>query len=275
MDELLLIHFFLYAIRKPINIINAISIFMTKKEMIQWLKNEVTMSGSINISLTDAEYERILDKEINMVYQLYPVAVKHQYCVIDKRQFYTPEFKANRTIQFPDCVLAVGRFEEMKRRNTLLGINDADFSFNKCFQADMWFNNSYGASEGVLFRTIQWSLWDQMKVFTLVDIRHDWNEADHTLLVLGHSPTIGDVWCEVWTKVPPTELYDDPWVRQYLCGKCKLQVAKMIGTFTTTLPGGVQVNYSLWTEEANKEIEECKEQWKMQTNAEHFFLTTP
>ena len=131
MGELLLIHFFLYTIRKPINTINAISIFMTKKEMIQWLKNEVTMSGSINISLSDAEYERILDKEINMVYQLYPVAVKHQYCVIDKRQFYTPEFKANRTIQFPDCVLAVGRFEEMKRRNTLLGINDADFSFNR------------------------------------------------------------------------------------------------------------------------------------------------
>lgn len=50
---------------------------MTKKEMIKWLKNEVTMSGSINISLTDAEYERIMNKEINMVYQLYPVAVKH------------------------------------------------------------------------------------------------------------------------------------------------------------------------------------------------------
>ena len=47
---------------------------MTKKEMIKWLKNEVTMSGSINISLTDAEYERIMNKEINMVYQLYPVA---------------------------------------------------------------------------------------------------------------------------------------------------------------------------------------------------------
>lgn len=241
--------------------------------MVEWLKNEITMSGSINISLSDAEYERILDKEINMVYQLYPVAVKHQYVVIGKDKFYLPEFRKTRTIKFPDCVLSVGRFEEMKRRNSIFGIFDADFSFNKCFQADMWLGSQMNM-DSVMFRTIQWSLWDQMKVFDLVDIKHDWNEADHTLLVLGHDPTV-DVWCEVWTKVPPTELYDDPWVRQYLCGKCKLQVAKMIGTFTTTLPGGVSVNYNLWTEEANKEIDECKEQWKMQTNADHFFLTTP
>jgi hypothetical protein len=39
--------------------------------------------------------------------------------------------------------------------------------------------------------------------------------------------------------------------------------------------GGVTVNTGLYTEEANKELEECKEQWKIQRDANHFFLTTP
>jgi hypothetical protein len=246
---------------------------MTRDEMIEWLKNEVTMSGSINISIKDAEYERVLDKEIKMVYQLYPVSVKHQYTVIPRAAFYTADFRRNRTLQFPDCVLSVGKFEEMTRRNSLFGINDADFSFNKCFQADMWLGSQMNM-DSVMFRTIQWSLWDQLKTFTLIDIRHSWNEADKTLLVLGHDPR-SDVFCELYTKAAPTELYDDPWVRQYIGAKCKLQVVKTIGTFTTNMIGGVTVNTSMYSEEANKDIEECKEQWKMQTNADIFFLTTP
>jgi len=241
--------------------------------MVQWLKNEVTMSGSINISLTDAEYERIMDKELNMVYQLYPVAVEHNYCVVPRSAFYTPEFRRNRTLQFPDCVLGIGKFEEMKRRNSLFGINDPDFSFNKTFQADMWLGSQLNM-DSIMFRTIQWSLWDQLKVFTLVDIKHIWNEDSHTLVVTGHDPSV-NVFCEVYVKAPDTKLFDDPWVRQWLAAKCKLNVAKMIGTFTTNLLGGVTVNTGLYTEEANKELEECKEQWKIQRDANHFFLTTP
>ena len=39
--------------------------------MIQWLKDEVTMSGSINLALTDEEFNRVIDKETNMIYELY------------------------------------------------------------------------------------------------------------------------------------------------------------------------------------------------------------
>lgn len=117
------------------------------------------MSGSINISLTDAEYERIMNKEINMVYQLYPVALKHQYCIIDVRSFYTPEFRRNRTIQFPDCVMGIGKFVEMNRRTAMFGFNDPDFSFTKCFQADVWLGSQMNM-DSTMFRTIQWSLWD-------------------------------------------------------------------------------------------------------------------
>jgi hypothetical protein len=105
---------------------------MTKKEMIQWLDDEVTMSGTINIRINQKEYERLINREIKMIYQLYPVAAVHSYCVIPLSVFYSPEFRRNRVIQFPDCVMSVGHFEEMKRKNSMFGIaGDPDFTFGR------------------------------------------------------------------------------------------------------------------------------------------------
>jgi hypothetical protein len=42
------------------------------------------MSGTIEISLSDKEYERLIDKETKMIYELYPEAVQYGYCVIHR-----------------------------------------------------------------------------------------------------------------------------------------------------------------------------------------------
>lgn len=240
--------------------------------MAQWLEDEVTMSGSLNITLTEKEYERVIDKETNMLYEIYPEAIRHDYTIIDARSFYTPEFRKNRLIQFPKCVLSVTRFEEMKRRNAMFGINDPDFAFNKTFMADMWLGSQMNM-DSVMFRTVQWSLFDQLKQFNLVDIKHKWNRIDKTLLVMGHDPAC-NVYCELDVKVPETELWEDPWVKQWIAAKCKLQVAKKIGTFTTNLIGGVTVNTGLYTDEANKDIEDCKNYFNELLKTDQFFETS-
>ena len=56
------------------------------------------MSGTIDISISDKEYERVLEKETKMVYELYPEAVKYGFCVIDINCFYTPDFRRNRIL---------------------------------------------------------------------------------------------------------------------------------------------------------------------------------
>ena len=244
---------------------------MTKSEMVQWLKDEVTMSGTLNISIADKEYERVIDKETNMIYELYPEAVQYEYCIIDHRVFMTPEFRRTRTIQFPECVLSIVKFEEMKRRNQMWGIADPDFSWNRMFQADLWMGPTM-AMDTVMFRTIQWSTWDQLKQFNLVDIKHTWNRAKHSLLVTGHDP-YNSVFCEVATKVPGESLWEDSWVKQWIAAKCKLQVAKKLGTFTVTGIGGVTINTNLYTEEANNDITDCKEHWNNMQQAD-FFCTS-
>ena len=103
------------------------------------------------------------------MYEINSEAQIDSYCVIPVQIFYTPEFRQKRIIKFPDCVLTVGKFYEMKQRNSMFGIADPDFGFNKAFQADMWLGSMMNM-DSVAFRTIQWSVWDQLKKFTLVDI---------------------------------------------------------------------------------------------------------
>lgn len=242
--------------------------------MLTWLKNEITMSGAIQISLPDAEYNRIIDKELNMVYQLYPVAMDYSYTIIPNQVFYLPEFRNNRVLQFPDCVMGVWKFQEMKRRYGLFGINDPDFTYNKVFMADMWMGVQM-SGEIIADRTINMSFFDQLQNFQVVDMKFRWNESGHNMVVEGHDPYY-NVFCGLYVKAPDYRLFDDPWVRQWIGARCKINVARMIGTFTTSsLLGGVQVNTNLYTEEANREIEECKEQWKMQREANQFFKTSP
>jgi hypothetical protein len=130
------------------------------------------------------------------------------------------------------------------------------------------------STDAVVYRTIQLSTWDQLKTFNLSDIHHTYNESDHTLTVLGHDP-LSPVFCEVWIKAKEENLFDDPWVQKWLGAKCKIQVAKALGTFTATTIGGVTVNYNMYTDEANKDLDECKEFFKNLRDANHFFITVP
>ena len=246
---------------------------MTRSEFQQWIHDEITLSGQINVDISLPEIDRLITKELKMVYQLYPVAMEQSYTIIPVSVFYCPEFRKTRVLQFPDCVMGISRFQEMKRRYGLFGINDPDFTYNKVFMADMWMGVQM-SGEIIADRTINMSFFDQLQNFQVVDMHFKWNEANHNMEVLGHDPYY-NVFCGLYVKVPEYRLFDDPWVQQWIAAHCKLRVARMLGTFTTNLIGGVQVNTSLYTEEANKEIEECKEQWKLQREANQFFKTSP
>ena len=233
---------------------------MTKDEFKQWLKDEVTLSGALAINIPDKEYDRVIDRELQAVYEKSTEAVKESYTIIPVDYFYTPEFRRTRTIQFPKCVMSVIRFVEMKRRNSMFGFNDPDFSFNRTFQADMWLGSQMNM-DSVMFRTVQWSLWDQLKQFTLIDIKHRWNWNDKTLLVLGHDPTV-NVFCGLGVKVAEEDMFEDYWCRKWISAHMMLQANKLLTLWNVTLAGNVTLNLAPLVDEANKNIEECTNHWR-------------
>jgi hypothetical protein len=244
---------------------------MTKDELVKFVNNEITMSGALNIPIPESEIIRIIDNETNQIYDLNRDAVLEKYTIVPHGLFYTEEFRKTRTLQFPKCVKSVGKVEELKARSMMWGINDPDISFTRAFQADLWMSPMSG--DTVAYRTIQWSMWNQMKQFNLVDIQHSWNRTNHTLFFKGHDPQ-SNVFIEIFEKVPEEDLWEDPWVRKFICAKCKKQVAKMLGLVTYTLLGGATINASVFSEDADNDIQQCTEYWD-KINQPDWFIAFP
>lgn len=71
---------------------------MTRAEFKEWLKDEVTLSGALAIDIPDKEYDRVIDRELKMLYEINPEAVKESFTIIPCEYFYTKEFRQNRMI---------------------------------------------------------------------------------------------------------------------------------------------------------------------------------
>ena len=242
---------------------------MTKDEFRNWLKADVTLDGALAINLPETLYDRIIDREVKQLYEIFSEATEEDFFVIPREVFYTSEFRKNRKIKFPDCVFSVSKFQEMKRRNNMFGIMDPDFGFNKAFMSDLWLGSLMNM-DSVAFRTIQWSAWDQLKQFTLVDIQHKWNYLSKELLVLGHDPSV-DVFCGLYVKVPQEELYDNVWVQKWISAHCKLQANKLLTIFSTNLVGGVTIQMSSYVDEAKADIEDCKAKFIENAKVPHMY----
>lgn len=246
---------------------------MLLNDLKQFVIDEITVGGALPLKLSDKELERIITNETEIVYSLYREAITNRYVILPYSLFRTSTFRQNRTFQLPSCVTGIADLREMKSNTMFFGLEtgDRDITFEKALQADIWMNINGG--DLIAAKTIQWSMWDQMKNFILKDIQFKFNPNTHRLLILGHDPQ-NNVFVNMFVKVPDNELWEDPWVKRFICAKAKSQMAKNLGLFTTTLLGGTQVNYQLLQTEADNDYKECKEFFD-KTNVPDFFLDFP
>ena len=80
---------------------------MTREDFIKNIVDEITISGTLNVTVKTKEIERIIDNEKRNVFRNWRDTVELRYGIIPVTQFRTPEFRKSRTIQFPDCVWGI------------------------------------------------------------------------------------------------------------------------------------------------------------------------
>ncbi len=242
---------------------------MTKQELIEWIKNEISVSGGLQISdnLKDSEIERIIDNETIYVHREWRDTVELRYGFIPLSAFRTPEFRASRTIQLPDCVYGIEEFREIKDGSRLFGINDPDLRLERVMGSDLWL--SPFSSDVITSRTISYSWFDLARSFTLVDIGFRFNINTHRINVFGHDPT-APVILRAFVAIDNADLYEDPMFRKWVAAKCKLQVNRLLKTFETTLIGGTTIS-TILGDQGKEEIEEVKE-WVKGNDVPDYFL---
>ena len=242
---------------------------MTKPEFTQYISGEITASCSIPFDLPPVEIERITDIEAKWMYREYRDAVQQAYYVLDKTYYTTDEWKATRTFQMPECVMAIRYIYEMTSGQRVFGIHDPDMNFDRLMAADLYLTPL--SSDQITYRTIQWSFWDLAKQFNLRDINHGFNINTKRLIIMGRDP-VESIWLTTLNQIPLEDLYEDPLFMKWVIARSKIQLARIIGTFNYTLIGGVQINYADIRSEGQEELKELKEKIQSDQQADWFHM---
>ena len=242
---------------------------MTKNELLDYIKREITATYSIPFSPPDNEITRIIDVESRWLFREYRDALQEAYSILDKRYFKTKEWIDTRTFQLPDCVMGVKYVYELTGGSRVFGINDPDLSFDRLMAADLYLSPL--GTDQIMYRTIQWSFWDLSRAFNLVDIQNSFNINTHRLVILGRDPQ-ESLFLRTLNKIPDEEFYEDPVVIKWMQAMTKISLARILGTFNYNLMGNVTINFDSIKNQGEEEIKELKEKIKSDSPPDYFMM---
>lgn len=224
---------------------------MTKEQFTKILQNTVTVSGMLPDILPIEEFDRIIDDAQSWFYDNYETSVENEYHVIELTTFQTPEFKSNRKILLPKCIVSVAGVKEMGGLNRL-GNVDKDFSNNRLVASEMYLSAPNG--DDLVMRTAQYSFFDLTKAYFLDQISYDFNSNTKELFIKGRTPKYNVV-IETWSKIPLDKLFEDIYFRRYCVAQAKISFSRLVQIFPFPLPGEVEINGDKMQSEGEAEIE--------------------
>lgn len=241
---------------------------MTKNELVQMVQRELDSSFALPTQIQPEEIERVIDQEKTWFYENYRDAVESQYYIIKLDQFSLPDFKANRTILMPDCVISVFEVREITGAG-LLGTIDRDFADNKLIASEIYLSPFLG--DGLTYRIAQYQFFDLTKAFFMDLIRFDFNRRTKKLKIMGRDPR-RDVFIQTYVQIPDDKLFDDYYFFRMVAAKSKLSLARQLSFFDFNLMGGIKINVSDLRSEAENEITKIEQEIKDQDSPDYFMV---
>ena len=240
---------------------------MTRNELIEIINGEITASGALPYSIPEKESNRIIVQALDWFYQNYGPAVEINYYVIEQKWFSNAEFKKSRTILLPDCVISVFEVKEISGGGRL-GTIDRDFADNRLIASELFL--SPFQSDDLVLRTAQYSYWDLTQAFILERISYDFNRNTKRLKIIGRDPK-KNVFIQTYGKIEEDRLYDDWFFQRWVTAQSKLSLARILGTFKFSLPGGIEVDGAELKDEGKEELEEIKKRIDDENSPDWFF----
>ena len=241
---------------------------MTRGEFLLEIKDEIRGTCALPYSIPDKEINRIINQAKKYFYRNYKEAVESNYYVIPKEEFKKPEFKKDRTILLPDCVVSVYECKEISGGGRLFSI-DGDFSDNKLMAAELYL--SPFQSDDLVLRTAQYAYWDLAQAFFLEVLAYDFNRNTHKLKIKGRNPA-KNVFLQTYVEIPEDDLFEDWFFIRYVTATVKVALGRILGFFTYNLPGGVSINSGDIKSEGESELEKILQQIDDENSPDWFML---
>ena len=241
---------------------------MTRGEFLLQVKDEIRGSCALPYSIPDKDINRIIDQSKKWFYRNYGEAVESQFYVIPKEEFRKPEFKANRAILMPKCVINVSEVKEISGGGRL-GIKGHDFSDDRLLGSELYITS--GTGDDLVLRTAQMAFWDLASAFFLDLLSYDFNQNTKKLKLKGRNPN-KNVFIRTYVEIPEEALFEDWFFIRYVTAQVKMQLGRILGFFEYNLVGGVTINTSDIKSEGKEELDEIKQQIDDENSPSWFFM---
>ena len=137
-------------------------------------------------------------------------------------------------------------------------------------------NDAYGGYNGTGYglTDVVAALYEVSTFQSLFDVplTYNYNQYSNELIILGDLGS-SDLMLNVYKRLKLQDLYKSYYFFRYCVCLGLRSMATILGTMEFKLPGGVTLNYSIWRDMANEEMQKIEE-WIVKNHAADYFINT-
>jgi hypothetical protein len=241
---------------------------------IKKVKNELSIGCQIPLNVPNKEVVRIIDEAKKWFYKNYEDSVEEKFLIIDKSYYDLDFFKKNQAAVLPQDVFSVYDLYDIGKEKltswSIEGRVDPDFNIDKWIYGDYYKPGM--ASESLMYYVINESFYDMARQLMINKLSFSFNRLTHVFKFTGELPQNHSV-LRVYCRIADCALFEDDYFYRYVVAKTKIQMGRILTTFTYNLPGGVQINGDAIKDEGKEDLESLIEDIKGE-NCADYFLTS-
>ncbi len=266
--------------------------------LIKLINSELTVACQIPFTVPKKELNNIIQRAKKYFYKIYEDSVEQMYIALPPGALAKSDFRqgvpfgkgqANETItnknqisnprgivQMPSRVYSVndvfeiggfsgedGGFGQMS-----FNADDVDFSIDKFIYDDV-----YGAgigSENLMYYVVNSLFMDNARQVLLPQISYTFNRLTKKFRFQGELPKNAVIF-EIFSTIGDCALFEDEAFQRYVIGQAKIQLSRILGTFSFNLPGNITINYDMISSEGREEVDRVVEEIKGDEGVDYFF----
>nr|QPI16299.1 MAG: hypothetical protein NIOZUU157_00187 [Virus NIOZ-UU157] len=267
-------------------------------ELIKLINDDLTIACQIPFTVPKNELANIIQRAKKYFYKIYEDSVEQMYIALPAGALQVPAFKqgvpygtgqdkqviTNKAnidnprgiVKMPSRVYSVndvfeiGGFsgEDGGFGSMSFNADDVDFSIDKFIYDDV-----YGAgigSENLMYYVVNSLFMDNARQVLLPQISYTFNRLTKKFRFQGELPK-GAVIFEIFSTISDCALFEDEAFQRYVIGMAKIQLSRILGTFTFNLPGNITINYDMISSEGREEVDRVVEEIKGDEGVDYFF----
>ena len=266
--------------------------------LIKLINDDLTIACQIPFTVPKKELNNIIQRAKQYFYKIYEDSVEQMYIALPAGALQKTSFKqgvphatgqSNETItnknqlanprgivQMPSRVYSVndvfeiggfsgedGGFGQMS-----FNADDVDFSIDKFIYDDV-----YGAgigSENLMYYVVNSLFMDNARQVLLPQISYTYNRLTKKFRFQGELPKRAVIF-EIFSTISDCALFEDEAFQRYVIGMAKIQLSRILGTFSFNLPGNITINYDMISSEGREEVDRVVEEIKGDEGVDYFF----